>query len=137
MTRAVLIALIVLIATLSASPNLARAVDCPNAPASRLNAEQTAVIAPGIGPLNLRALPAVDTGIEQRLYEGARLFILSGPSCNGTRQWWRVETEGGQRGWVAEGDWEAYFIVPANIPWIPTPLEWSCPPYQLRQCPVP
>jgi hypothetical protein len=96
-----------------------------------------AVVAPGIDRLNLRALPAVSTGIQARLYSGAPLTILSGPSCNGAFNWWRVETTTGQRGWVAEGTWEAYWVIPADEWEHPVdPYEWTCPPQAPRVCPA-
>jgi hypothetical protein len=73
-----------------------------------------AVVAPGIGPLNMRALPAVSTGIEVQLYAGNRVRVIGGPSCNGRLRWWRVENVNGTRGWVAEGNWERYFLIPAT-----------------------
>jgi hypothetical protein len=41
--------------------------------------------------------------------------VISGPSCNGGYNWWRVElTLGGTRGWVAEASWMQYFVMPTE-----------------------
>ena len=135
--------LILLILALYASPNLgvmrAAADACPNAPAPRLHIGMEAVVAATVGPLNLRALPAVSTGIEVQLYSGNVLVVLAGPSCNGHFNWWRVETRSGRRGWVAEGTWERYWVVPTRAAERQIdPVEWTCPPrFAARQCVVP
>lgn len=99
-----------------------------------------AVIASGIGPLNLRALPAVGTGIRAQLYGGHRLTVISGPSCNGSYAWWRVETRAGVRGWIAEGNWLRYWVIPgrdADRGFTPAPLAFTCPPARLEACYMP
>jgi uncharacterized protein YgiM (DUF1202 family) len=121
--------LIVLILFLFASPNLAAAAPCPNAPAPRLYHGATGVVAIGVGPLNLRALPAVSTGIVAQLYSGTRMRVLAGPSCNGGYNWWRVELANGRRGWVAEGDWDRYYVLlEREADRRIDPVAASCPP---------
>ncbi len=95
-----------------AKPTFAEA--CRFAPPPRLQPGASAVVAPGVGLLNLRALPALDTGVSVQLYSGNTLTVLGGPSCNGRINWWRVESANGTRGWVAEGTWAQYFVVPAD-----------------------
>lgn len=107
--------------------------NCPLAPVTRLHVGGEAVVSPLIGQVNLRSLPAVSTGIETPLYQGNRLTVIAGPSCNRHFQWWRVETANGRRGWVAEGTWENYYLIPARefdtYPAYPiaNPVEYSCP----------
>ncbi len=116
--------------------------NCPLAPATRLHVGMTAVVSPLIGQVNLRALPAVSTGIETPLYQGNRLTVLAGPSCNRHFQWWRVETVNGRRGWAAEGTWENYYLIPARefeaypAYSIANPAEYSCPQHRpaVRRC---
>lgn len=120
---------------LTFTPIHAAAVNCYDAPAPRLRVGMTAVIAPGVDRLNLRSFPAVSTGIEAQLYSGTEVIVVAGPSCNGHYQWWRVELPGGRRGWVAEGTWEQWYVVPAAQADNPvTPLEWTCPPFSTREC---
>ncbi|HLU09210.1 MAG TPA: SH3 domain-containing protein [Oceanobacillus sp.] len=130
------LSLILLILTLYASPNLVHADACLNAPVPRLHVGMQAVVAENIGPLNLRALPAVSTGVEVQLYSGNRLTVLSGPSCNGHFNWWRVETANGRRGWVAEGTWERYWVVPLrDFDRQIDPMDWAClPRFDTRKC---
>jgi uncharacterized protein YgiM (DUF1202 family) len=133
-----LILLILFFLSVLAYPAFAE--DCPTASRSRLWVG--AQVAVNVGQVNMRALPAVSTGIRQTLYQGSALTVIDGPSCNGIYNWWRVETNGGQRGWVAEGDWDVYYLVPARDlereRRIPTPLEWSClPEFDNRPCPLP
>jgi len=114
---------------------------CPGGPRPRLHAGIIAVVAPGIGPLNVRALPAVGTGIRDQLYAGNRVTVLSGPSCNGGLTWWRVETRASVHGWVAEGTWLRYWLIPARdvdqTGYTPTPLAFTCPPLRPHRCFVP
>jgi hypothetical protein len=138
MKRSSITLLILLFLSGFAYPAFAK--DCPSAPRTRLWVGAQVVVS--VGQVNMRALPAVSTGIRQPLYQGNALTILDGPSCNSRYHWWRVETAGGQRGWVAEGDWEVYYLVPARDiergRRIPTPLEWSClPRFDNRPCPLP
>lgn len=135
--------LILLILALYASPNLgvlsAAADACSNAPAPRLHVGLEAVVAANVGPLNLRALPAVSTGVEVQLYSGNVLNVLAGPSCNGHFNWWRVETRNGRRGWVAEGTWERYWVVPArDAERLIDPVGWTCSfRFAVRRCVAP
>lgn len=119
----------------------AQAEACLDAPRPRLAAGINAVVAPNVGPLNVRALPAVSTGIDDQLYSGNRVTVISGPSCNGHYNWWRVETGAGVRGWVAEGTWERYWVVPARdadvTGYTPNPLDFTCPPQRPARCYTP
>lgn len=134
--KRVLIPLLWIIGAVFATSNIARADACPHAPAPRLREGLAAVVAPGIDGLNLRTLPAVDTGIITRLYAGNPLTVISGPSCNRAINWWRVELPGGVRGWVAEGTWEAYWVIPADEAERPVdPYEWTCHRLRRMVCP--
>ena len=137
MMRRILV-LIVLILGFSTSPNSTRADACAGAPLPRLRSGIQAVIAKEVRRVNLRALPAVDTGVQRLLNAGVVVTVLSGPSCNGGYNWWRVETSKGERGWVAEGDWEAYYVVPVSDNGrVVDPFDWSCPSWSSRWCRVP
>jgi uncharacterized protein YgiM (DUF1202 family) len=98
---------------------------CLVAPPPRLSVDGEAVVA--AMQLNMRALPSAETGITVKLHVGTRLKVIAGPSCNSLYTWWRVETPNGLRGWVAEGTWEEYYIVPAeDAEEPPTPFEAAC-----------
>lgn len=120
--RASLLVILLVLATV-AKP--AFADPCPYAPPPRLTvAADAVVVADG---LSQRALPAVSTGLDGKLYSGHTLRVIGGPSCNGLYTWWRVETSGGQRGWVAEGAWDGYYVVPAgDAAAPPTPFAAAC-----------
>lgn len=124
--------LILLMLALFANSAPAHALDaCAHAPRTRLAVGLDAVVAAGLGPINVRAFPAVSTGIQAQLYGGNRVTIISGPSCNGNLNWWRVTTRSGARGWMAEGTWEEYWLIPQRDldrgRDTPNPFEWSCP----------
>lgn len=134
----VLAALIVTV--LSAAP--AQTPVCPLAPAPHLRPGMAAVVAPGLWGLNLRALPAVSTGVRAQVSSGQRMTVLDGPSCNGHYHWYRVELPNGVSGWIAEGSWDEYYVVPATPEGdprpIPSPAEWSCRErFDTRRCPLP
>jgi hypothetical protein len=109
---------------------------CLMAPMPRLHIGMTVIVSPSIGQLNLRSLPAVSTGIENTLYAGNRLLVLTEQSCNRHFHWFRVEQIAtGIRGWVAEGTWETFYVIPeSDGDRVLLPIEWSCPPWFAREC---
>ncbi|MBE0689265.1 MAG: SH3 domain-containing protein [Anaerolineae bacterium] len=115
----------------------ASAVACAHAPGSLLRPGMAALVGPNVDRLNVRALPAVETGVRAQLYRGTAVTVLDGPSCNGGYNWWRIETADGTRGWVAEGTWSVYYVIPADMTRPPRPYEWSCAPRLPRWCIVP
>ena len=131
---------VLIVTVLSAQP--APASGCPSAPASRLHPGMTAVVAPGLWGLNLRALPAVSTGVRAQVGAGQRMTILDGPACNGRYHWYRVELPNGVSGWLAEGTWQEYYLVPPPPQGLArallTPVERSCRERcDPRRCPLP
>lgn len=106
--------LILLIFMFSASPNAARADSCANAPLPRLIVGESGQVVPGIDRLRLRALPAIGAGTIRTLYAGNTFTVLAGPSCNSGYNWWRVEMESGDKGWLAEAEWSRYYLSPIS-----------------------
>ena len=82
---------------------------CEGAPPSRVAAGQMGYVTYNNGlPLNVRDAPG---GAQvAQLAEGTRFTITGGPECQGAFVWWRIETEDGRQGWVAEGSAVRYFI---------------------------
>ena len=111
---------------------------CPDAPLPRLAVGMRAEVAPAIDRLRLRFLPAVGTGEVGLLYSNNQFEVLDGPSCNGGYSWWRVELDSGVRGWLAEGNWQTYFVRPlladeprtfcnsAEAPWLHLLITFGC-----------
>jgi len=58
----------------------------------------------GEDKLRCRAAPGVEETLVTILDEGARLKVLDGPQSADDHEWWKVEAEDGQVGWVAS-DW--------------------------------
>jgi hypothetical protein len=112
------VSVIALISILAAFlPISVRAEACADAPPVRLQADSPGQIVPGLRGLRLRALPAVGAGEVSTLNSGTTFTVIAGPSCNGGYNWWRVELTNavpGQRGWLAEGSWSQYFVVPTE-----------------------
>jgi len=90
------------------------AVLCPDAPPSRVaEGFLTRVTYTDGSSLAIRTEAGLSTGERiDYLPEGTRMTILDGPVCADGFAWWQVETADGLTGWVAEGDWEAYFLEP-------------------------
>ncbi len=122
--------LILLILASYATPTFSAFADafadaCLVAPPPRLQVGGEAVVV--ANQLNMRALPSAETGISVKLYLHTHLTIIAGPSCNGLYTWWRVESPNGSRGWIAEGTWQEYYVVPAeDAEQPPTPFEAAC-----------
>lgn len=119
--------ILILMGLLLIRPLPTRADACPNAPLPRLRIGMIAVVAPTINRLNLRALPAVGTGVVAVLEPGDIMTVIDGPSCNRPYNWWRVELADGARGWIAEGTWDEFFVGPLTDQFTPVdPYVWSC-----------
>lgn len=109
----VLVTLIILTAALTPSPALAEA--CTDAPPPRLQVDAGGQVVRSLRGLRLRALPVVGSGEVANLNGGTAFTVIGGPSCNGGYNWWRIElTIGGTRGWLAEGTWTQYFVMPTE-----------------------
>jgi photosystem II stability/assembly factor-like uncharacterized protein len=87
---------------------------CPDVPPSRVaEGFLTRVTYTDGSSLAIRTEAGLSTGERiDYLPEGTRMTILDGPVCADDFAWWQVETADGLTGWVAEGDWEAYFLEP-------------------------
>jgi len=87
---------------------------CPDAPPSRVaQGILTRVTYTDGSSLAIRTEAGLSTGDRIKdLPEGTRMTIRDGPVCADDFAWWQVETADGLTGWVAEGDWEAYFLEP-------------------------
>ncbi|MEL6403793.1 MAG: SH3 domain-containing protein [Chloroflexota bacterium] len=100
---------ILLLMTFSIS---AQTVSCVGLPESRLVIGEQAQIV--ISGSNLRFLPATTAQLLTIIPNGAIIPVLDGPSCTNGFAWWQVEYDG-ERGWVAEGDNNAYYLAPYII----------------------
>jgi hypothetical protein len=58
----------------------------------------------GTDQLRLRVAPGVAQETILTLEDGTRLRVTNGPQSSDGYEWWKVKTEEGQEGWVAE-DW--------------------------------
>jgi photosystem II stability/assembly factor-like uncharacterized protein len=87
---------------------------CPDVPPSRVaEGFLTRVTYTDGSSLAIRTEAGLSTGERiDYLPEGTRMTILDGPVCADGFAWWQVETADALTGWVAEGDWEAYFLEP-------------------------
>jgi hypothetical protein len=54
------------------------------------------------------------SGVEGQLETGTSFLITGGPSCAENWNYWRIRTDDGLSGWVAEGgdNTDPYFICP-------------------------
>jgi len=90
---------------------------CPLTSTSRLKVGMRVRVAYTDGtPTRLREQPMgriIDLMPEGENYQ---MDILEGPRCTPEFTWWRVRTQDGQQGWVAEGTPRAHFLEPVSAP---------------------
>jgi hypothetical protein len=87
--------------------------DCSGASPSRLSIDDTARVTYSNGiSLRIRSEPGLDGSKIGLLAEGTKMDIIGGPECMDSFLWWKVKTEDGIIGWVAEGSNGDYMIEP-------------------------
>lgn len=98
------------------SPMPVRVEDCPDAPPIRLIIQERGrSTSDSDDPINLRDGPGTSFSILSRIESGELFYVLDGPSCADGYAWFRVRYRGvnGVRiGWIAEGDFQAYYVEP-------------------------
>jgi hypothetical protein len=95
---------------LIAFPAYAQENSCFGAPISRLVVgEQARVIAEGGS--NLRSLPGAEATLLNVVPQNELIPVIDGPYCAESLAWWQVDYEG-ERGWLAEGLGEFYWLAP-------------------------
>jgi hypothetical protein len=88
----------------------AQETGCFGAPISRLvTGEQARVIAEGGS--NLRSLPSAESTLLNVVPQNELIPVIDGPYCSENLAWWQVDYEG-ERGWLAEGLGEFYWLAP-------------------------
>jgi len=58
----------------------------------------------GAQQLRVRSGPGLTYATLSTVADGTQLRVLDGPEAADGFEWWKVQTEDGQEGWVA-GDW--------------------------------
>ena len=87
---------------------------CPGAPPQRVGVGQRARVCTGPDRLIVRDGPGRGNSEITRLVSGEQLTITYGPSCADGYSWWKVQTDDGVEGWVAEGDMHNYYLCPVQ-----------------------
>ena len=89
---------------------------CPGAPPTRLEVGDNATVCTKNDPVYLRTSPDGSADYTHKLIPGADLQIIGGPECDEWASWWywKVRTESGYTGWMAEGgdEIDPYFLCP-------------------------
>lgn len=114
--RGSLIVILILGVVYSPRPQSAWAqteIQCPGAPVSKIQAGQRGFISlDPPSPSRVRELPGTQGRIRGQMQPGAVFLVLGGPRCSDNYSWWMIRAESGDlQGWVAEGDFGAYWIV--------------------------
>ncbi len=99
-------------------------VVCPNSYPTRLQQGDRAYVLPEPPLANtVRNAPRRNGTRIGRIPVREMMTILDGPQCADGWIWWYVDAESGVTGWVAEGDWENYWLQPgAAIEIAPQPI---------------
>lgn len=87
---------------------------CPGAAEPRVKVNQRARVCTQKDKLVVRSAPGMYSGVEGQLETGTSFLITGGPSCAENWNYWRIRTDDGLSGWVAEGgdNTDPYFICP-------------------------
>lgn len=105
--------LCILLATYINGNTSAQTFSCLNTLESRLViGEQAQVIAEGGS--NLRRLPSTTANLLTVIPQNERIPVIDGPFCAEGYAWWQVDYDN-ERGWIAEGLGEFYWLAPYVI----------------------
>lgn len=91
-----------------------------NCPVSRLHIGDQAHVSFS-PPLcsRLRSSPNVETStVIDCINPGGGMKIIDGPECNNNWIWWKVRTDTGELGWIAEGDGEDFWLDGGEVPYV-------------------
>ena len=86
-------------------------ISCPSAPPIRLIIQERGRVTDNSETLNLRDGPGVSFDVLTALDPRDEFVVIDGPSCDGEFAWFRVRF-GTRFGWLAEGDFEDYYVEP-------------------------
>lgn len=79
---------------------------CSSAPPQRLVVGEQARVS--TSELNLRSQPSLSASIIEKLYTGATVTVVGGPTCADGYHWWQVKQF--ITGWMADGDTSEYYL---------------------------
>lgn len=87
---------------------------CPGAPPQKIKVGDKIYVCTKNDSVALREGAGKNFSTLKRLVPGADLEVIGGPKCANNWSWWKVETESGFVGWMAEGgdNTDPYFICP-------------------------
>lgn len=99
---------------LTLTPIPPASIICSGAPLTRLNVGMRVRVTYTDGTQgSVRSAPASGQ-ILGKVPEGIGMIIMSGPRCDNSRVWWKVETDNGYTGWMSEGKLGEYWLEPSN-----------------------
>jgi len=89
---------------------------CPYAPRQRVQVADRARVCTGHERLDLHAQPQQHSSEITSLESGTLFTVIDGPVCANGWSWWKIHTDSGTVGWVAEGgnDIGPYSICPSR-----------------------
>jgi hypothetical protein len=61
--------------------------------------------------VNVRSAPGTQNRVVGQLEIGDVFLVLDGPECSASYAWFQIQM-GDLRGWIAEGDIDAYYVAP-------------------------
>jgi len=98
------------------TPTNSDSSSCPGAPPQRVRVGDRAWVCTAYEQLIVRAQPRRGSAERTRLEPGTPVTVIDGPVCANVFSWWKVRTDSGSVGWVAEGgdEIDPYFICPAR-----------------------
>lgn len=92
----------------------AKVVSCPGAPPQQLDISQRGYVCTKSDSVIVRESPNRSSGSVTHISPGTEFSIIDGPKCANDWSWWKIQTDDGITGWMAEGgdQIDPYFICP-------------------------
>lgn len=90
---------------------------CPGSPPQRLVVNGRGMVCQSVTSLRLRSAPGIKGKQIASLEGGTKFTVTFGPVCAGNDwSWWKIRTDSGQEGWVAEGGdaTDPYYLCPID-----------------------
>ena len=87
---------------------------CPNAPLQQMKVNHTGYVCTKSDAVVVRGEPNRAGTFLTQLEKGTEFWVIGGPECADDWSWWKIETDNGIIGWIAEGgdQIDPYFICP-------------------------
>jgi hypothetical protein len=108
---------IIVVTATSRASTYSSNTSCPGAPKQRLEVGRRGYVCTQYDRVIVRTEPRKRGDEITRLVPGTYFKVTDGPACANNWSWWKIRTDDGIKGWIAEGgdDVDPYFICPQGL----------------------